>query len=98
MNLSETAEKRLSKLLPREAAGFSVEGFIGTCRGSTPVLKPAQKAHSDQETLQIQGLTFYLNPETADRFRSCSLDYDRSFLGKGLTATWPQCDECACQS
>jgi len=98
MNLSETAEKRLAKLLPREAAGFSVEGFIGTCRGSTPVLKPAQKARSDQETLQIQGLTFYLNPEAADRFRSCSLDYDRSFFGKGLTATWPQCDECACQS
>ena len=42
MNLTEKAEKRLTKLLPQDASGFSVEGFIGTCRGSTPVLKPAQ--------------------------------------------------------
>jgi len=98
MDLTGKAEKRLLKLLPQDAAGFSVEGFIGTCRGSTPILKPAQQAHGDQETLETSGLTFYLNPEIAERFRTCSLDYDRSFLGKGLTATWTQCEECACHS
>ena len=98
MNLSETAEKRLAKLLPQDAAGFSIEGFVGTCRGSTPILKPVEKARSDQEILEQNGLTFYLNPEIAERFRTCSLDYDRSFFGKGLTATWTQCEECACHS
>lgn len=98
MNLTKKAEKRLEKLLPQDAAGFSVEGFIGTCRGSTPVLKPAQEARADQETLEQNGLTFFLNADIAERFRTCSLDYDRSFLGKGLTATWSQCEECACHS
>ena len=98
MNLTETAEKRLVKLLPKEAVGFSVEGYIGTCRGSTPVLKPAQQANTDQETLTQSGLTFFVNREIAERFNTCDLDYDRSFLGKGLTATWPQCNECNCLS
>ncbi len=98
MNLSGTAEKRLKKLLPRKAVGFSVGGFIGTCRGSTPILKPAQQAHGDQETFEHSGLIFYLTPNIAERFRTCSLDYDRSFFGKGLTASWAQCEECACHS
>ncbi len=98
MNLSGSAEKRLKKLLPRKAVGFSVEGFIGTCRGSTPVLKPVKTVCADQEILEQNGLTFSLNPEIAERFRTCSLDYDRSFFGKGLTATWSQCEECACHS
>jgi len=98
MNLTVKAKRRLEKLLPQDAAGFSVEGFVGTCRGSTPVLKPAQQAGADQELFETNGLTFFLNPEIAERFRTCTLDYDRSFLGKGLTATWSQCEECACHS
>ena len=98
MNLSETAERRLKQLLPQDANGFSVADFVGTCRGSTPVIKPAQAADTDQETFEINGLTFYLTPSIADRFRTCDLDYDRAFLGKGLTASWPECDECACHS
>jgi len=98
MNLTAKAEKRLAKLLPQNAAGFSVEGFIGTCRGSTPALKPAQQAQPGQELFEHSGLTFFLNPDIAARFRTCSLDYDRSFFGKGLTATWSQCEECACHS
>lgn len=98
MELSLKAEKRLKKLLSKGKVGFSVEGFIGTCRGSTPCLKPVDQAQPGQETFEISGLTFFLNPEIADRFRTCSLDYDRSFFGKGLTATWSQCEECACHS
>ena len=98
MNLSKTAEKRLLQLLPKDASGFSVEGYIGTCRGSTPILKPSQKARSDQETFEHSGLTFYLNPEIADRFRNSSMDYDPSLFGKGLSATWPHENGCACHS
>ncbi len=98
MNLSESAEKRLVHLLPKEAAGFSVEGYIGTCRGSTPILNPVEQARPDQETFEHSGLTFYLNPEIADRFRSSSMDYDPSLFGKGLSATWPHENGCACHS
>lgn len=98
MNLSVKAKKRLEQLLPDGATGFSVEGFVGTCRGSTPCIQPAERAQPGQELFEESGLTFYLNPEIAERFRTCDLDYDPSFLGKGLTATWAQCEECACHS
>lgn len=96
MNLSVQAEKRLKQLLPANAAGFSVEDFIGTCRGSTPCLHPACGPETDQETVRCAGLTFFVNPDIAYKFRNCSMDFDRSFLGKGLTATWPHCEGCAC--
>jgi Fe-S cluster assembly iron-binding protein IscA len=98
MNLSQKAEKRLKKLLSEGAAGFSVTGFVGTCRGSTPVIQPALKAEAGQITVESAGLSFFVNAEIAERFSTCNLDYDGSFLGKGLTATWPQCDKCACDS
>lgn len=98
MNVSQKADTRLKQLLPPEAAGFSVSDFIGTCRGSTPAIHPAESAQPGQQTLQCGELTFFLNPEIAGRFSTCNLDYDRSFLGKGLNATWPQCKECNCHS
>ncbi|MGE4488977.1 MAG: hypothetical protein AB7E95_05485 [Kiritimatiellales bacterium] len=98
MILSATAEKRLNDLLPAEAKGFAVTGFVGTCRGSTPVLQPADEAQPGQETMTGGNLTFFVNPDIADDFRECSMDYDGSFLGKGLTATWPHRLGCNCHS
>lgn len=98
MNLSVTAQKRLRELLPAEASGFAIEGFVGTCRGSTPVMKPAETAAAGQITLSCEGLTFFVNPELAADFSECFLDYDGSFLGKGLTATWPHRPGCNCHS
>lgn len=98
MKLTSKAEARLKKLLPPEAVGFSVTDFIGTCRGSTPAIQPANQAEAGQQTVQYGNITFFLNPEIAERFNTANLDYDRSFLGKGLTATWPQCKECNCHS
>jgi Fe-S cluster assembly iron-binding protein IscA len=98
MNITETAKKRLTDLLPKEAAGFSVTGFVGTCRGSTPVLDPAQTAQAGQEALTCEGLTFFVNPDIAGDFHECSIDYDGSFMGKGLIVTWPHRNGCACHS
>jgi Fe-S cluster assembly iron-binding protein IscA len=98
MTLTDTAKQKLVDLLPGGAAGFSVTGFVGTCRGSTPVLNPAQKAGNGQVTLECEGITFFVNPEIAADFRDCAIDYDRSFLGKGLTVIWPHRAGCACHS
>jgi len=98
MNLSEASKKKLSDLLPKGVAGFSVTGFVGTCRGSTPVIQPARQAQAGQETIDCEGITFFVNPEIAEDLRDCSIDYDRSFLGKGLTVTWPHRAGCACHS
>lgn len=98
MKLSETAEKRLKKLLTKGTSGFSVTGFVGTCRGSTPCIKPATQANGCQKTVVHGGITFFVNQEIAEKFSACHLDYDRSFFGKGLTASWPQCKECNCHS
>ncbi len=98
MELSNRAEKRLKKLLPPDAAGFSVEDFVGTCRGSTPNLEPASGPKNAQVTIQYRGLSFFVNHDIADLFRNCTMDFDRSFFGKGLTATWPHRKGCACNT
>ncbi len=97
MNLSTRAEARLKKLLPQGSAGFSVTGCLGTCRGSTPVMKPADGPADGQQTLTAGAITFFVNAEIADEFRDCTLDYDPSMFGKGLTATWPHRAGCACR-
>ncbi|MBL7016694.1 MAG: hypothetical protein ISR84_03965 [Kiritimatiellales bacterium] len=61
-------------------------------------MTPARQAEPHQEVFEIGHITFYLNQDISERFQQCVLDYDRSFLGKGLTASWPQCDECTCHS
>jgi len=96
MNLTQPAEARLKKLLPSKAAGFSVTGYLGTCSGSTPIIKPVSGPLNKQETMKCSGVTFFVNPDIADEFRDCKLDYDPSLFGKGLTATWPHRSGCAC--
>lgn len=96
MKLTPAAQKRLKKLLPPNAAGFSVTGFVGTCRGSTPSIQPANAPESDQQIIQGGGITFFVNNDIADHVSRCEMDYDPSLFGKGLTATWPHRDGCAC--
>ncbi len=96
MKLTTAAKKRLKDLLPRDAEGFSVTGYMGTCRGSTPVLSPAVRPAGEQQTIETDGLLFFVNSDISDLFRDCEMDYDPSLFGKGLTATWPHRDGCAC--
>ncbi len=96
MKMTNAAEKRLKHLLPQEASGFSVVGYLGTCRGSTPIINPVQGPADGQETMENAGILFFVNPDISDRFRDCEMDYDPSLFGKGLTATWPHRDGCAC--
>ena len=98
LQISEAAIKRLNKLLPSHAVGFSVTDILGTCRGSTPAINPARYPVDNQRTLHCAGLTFFVNADLADRFSCCTLDDDRSFFGKGLTARWPQNPGCNCHS
>jgi Fe-S cluster assembly iron-binding protein IscA len=96
MKLTTAAKNRLKHLLPREADGFSVTGYMGTCRGSTPILKPADGPVDGQETMLADGIRFFVNPDIAEEFRDCEMDHDPSLFGKGLTATWPHRSGCAC--
>ena len=96
MKLTTAAKKRLKALLPQDAEGFSVTGYMGTCRGSTPVLNPAGRPADGQETIETDGLLFFVDSEIADLFSDCEMDYDPSLFGKGLTAVWPHRDGCAC--
>jgi Fe-S cluster assembly iron-binding protein IscA len=96
MKLSTAAKKRLKDLLPQDAAGFSVVDYMGTCRGSTPVMQPADGPADGQETITCDTISFFVNADIADEFRDCEMDYDPSLFGKGLTATWPHRAGCAC--
>jgi Fe-S cluster assembly iron-binding protein IscA len=96
MNLTKAAKKRLEHLLPADAEGFSVVGYLGTCRGSTPIMSPAAGPTDQQETMQSAGISFFVEKDIADEFRDCEIDHDPSLFGKGLTATWPHREGCAC--
>ncbi len=98
MKISDTAKKKLAEILPKDTVGFSVTGFVGTCRGSTPVIIPADAAQAGQKTVECEGLLFFVAPEIADDFSACLIDYDGAFFGKGLTATWPHRPGCNCHS
>ena len=97
MTLSDAAKKRLIKLLPKGCIGFEVQGYLGTCRGSTPVLKPIAKPLPDAECMTVAGLSFFVAPDIAGFIRDCALDYDPSFFGKGLTMKRSHEHGCACQ-
>jgi Fe-S cluster assembly iron-binding protein IscA len=99
MTITDAAIEKLKILRSKagkDVSGLRISGFVGTCRGSTPVLKPAATPESDDCTLSIAGITLYIAAEYAALLRDAVLDYDRSFLGRGLTMTWPHHDECPC--
>jgi len=95
MIISEEAQKRLKKLLPANSNGFRYIGHVGTCRGSTPILKPAQKPAEDESVIESYGIVFYVTEENFERLDRAIIDYDPSFMGKGLTMNWHK-DGCAC--
>ncbi|MFC1467264.1 hypothetical protein ACFLQY_01025 [Verrucomicrobiota bacterium] len=96
MTLSDAARERLTGLLPAGSVGFEVQGYLGTCSGSTPVLRPVGQTPSGEEIIQAGGLLFFVKPDMADLIRDCTFDYDPSFFGKGLTMTWTHRNGCAC--
>ncbi len=95
MVITEAAKNRLIRLLPAGCKGFRYEGHIGTCRGSTPILKPVQEIATDEEIVEASGISFFTKKEHFERLCSCAIDYDPSFFGKGLNMTWHR-DGCVC--
>ena len=99
MTLTESARHRLQRLLQAadtEAQGFRVEGMVGTCRGSTPILKPAAAPGAEENVVAADGIRFFVPEAHLDTWRSATIEYDSSLLGKGLTMTWPHREGCAC--
>lgn len=98
MTLTDAARKRLVALLPEGNIGYEVQGYLGTCRGSTPVLKPVAFPLLDEENICAGGIQFYVKAEIVDFIRDCDMDYDPSFFGKGLTMTRSHQNGCACNN
>lgn len=98
MTLTDAAHERLQELLPEDARGFRVEGWVGTCRGSTPVLKPAQETRADEVEFSEKNIVFFAKRDQADILQSAALDYEPGLFGRGLRMTWPHQDGCACQA
>lgn len=96
MTLTDAARKRLTALLPKESGGFEVQGYLGTCRGSTPILKPVSHPDPDYVVSDAGGISFFIKPEIFEFLRDCTLDYDPSFFGKGLTMVRSHQHGCAC--
>ncbi|NOY81789.1 MAG: hypothetical protein GXP31_12405 [Kiritimatiellaeota bacterium] len=99
MQLSSAARDRLRGLL--EAAGNGTRGFrvrslLGTCSGSTPLIAPAAGPQVGETVVEAGGICFFVPGQYVQLLESATLDFDRSFLGRGLTLTWPHRPGCAC--
>lgn len=100
MKLTPTAKARLEDLLGRagkDVRGYRFEGTMGTCRGSTPVLTPTVNGQKGDAPVIADGVLFLVPPDQEALFEVAALDYDRSFMGRGLSMTWPHREGCQCQ-
>lgn len=99
MKISQRAEKKLSEMLSRlggDTTGFLISGFMGTCRGSTPILEPVQGGNTGDVLVQQEPLQLYVSAEYVDFLATANLDYDPSFMGRGLFMTWEHQRGCPC--
>lgn len=101
MTVTEKAQKRLRKLSKRSDAGangFRIESYVGTCRGSSPVIKPVEKATEQDLVIEFDDSLFVAVAEDCRQtLENAELDFQGGFLGRGLTLTWPHSDGCHCQ-
>lgn len=98
MHITQAAQQKLQKLRHDlgNPAYLRIEGYLGSCRGSKPVLTPASEPAETDTVIETDGLVFCLIEEYAELLLSATMDCDDSFLGKGLTLTWPHQDNCPC--
>jgi Fe-S cluster assembly iron-binding protein IscA len=101
MQVTEAAATRLRGLLDRlgePVRGLRFEGYVGTCRGSTPVLRPAAAADENDASVTVAGITFFVPAEHLGVFEVATMDDDRSAMGLGINLTWPHgAKGCRCQ-
>ncbi|MFO7820905.1 MAG: hypothetical protein R6V56_02435 [Lentisphaeria bacterium] len=101
MQISATAQRKLNDMisrLPSQAVGFCITGVLGTCRGSTPVLEPVEVEGQSADIVEImcEPVRLFVIPEYAEILKSAELDYDASFMGRGLVMTWEHQEACPC--
>ncbi len=99
MNISPAAIAKLKKLLdrlPSATGGLRFEGYIGTCHGSSPILKPVATPDAGDVERVEDGIRFFVPADKVDLFAAATLDVDRSFMGRGLFLTWPHGQGCDC--
>ncbi|MBT3379059.1 MAG: hypothetical protein HN742_37960 [Lentisphaerae bacterium] len=102
MTITESARERLQVLLGRAASsstGFRYRGHVGTCRGSTPLLYPAEKAGEGEKDVVCNGIQFFVPERFRELFDVVTLDFDDAPLfRRGLYLTWPHgTAACGCQ-
>jgi Fe-S cluster assembly iron-binding protein IscA len=100
VQISETAASRLAQLsegLISATGGLRFEGYIGTCRGSAPVLKPVDGPEEGDRLFEVKGIRFYVPAENEEVFETATMDVERSFMGRGLFLSWPHRAGCDCE-
>jgi Fe-S cluster assembly iron-binding protein IscA len=78
------------------AGGLRLEGYLGTCRGSAPSLRPTDTPKHGDEVVDLNGLRLFIPRRFAHLMAGATLDWDPSFMGRGLNLTWPHHERCPC--
>lgn len=85
--------KQLRELAGDDCIGFLFEGSVGTCRGSSPVLKPVSDPVENAEAFEAGEVTLFAEDEFAELLSEATFQYDGALFGRGLTVRWPHRDQ-----
>ncbi len=99
MIITRAAQERLSVLANRSKppiTGFRLRDYIGSCRGSTPLLKPARHGAEGDREVKCGAVSLFIPEQFHVIAEGATLDYDGSFLGPGLFLTWAHREGCEC--
>ncbi|MCK5801871.1 MAG: hypothetical protein KAI66_03515 [Lentisphaeria bacterium] len=92
MTLTESARQHLERMLERSGTGvrgFRLEGVLGSCHVSVPLLKPAAGPVGGEMQVTTAGIDFYVPKHLRSMSEEATLDYDHTFLQRGLKIRWP---------
>ena len=92
MDVTEAGSNRLESLRGRAGhacIGFLFQGSVGTCRGSSPILKPVSEPVVGACELRVGKVRLFALGDYAGILKDATFDYDNSLFGKGLTISWP---------
>ncbi|OPZ27753.1 MAG: hypothetical protein BWZ02_01537 [Lentisphaerae bacterium ADurb.BinA184] len=101
MTLSHAARERLLRLTRRcgrGGGGLRFLGAVGSCRGAVPLLEPDTQPRDGEETVEIEGVRFFVPAARRARFDAAAIEAEGGLFRQGLRLTWPHDGTCACAS
>ena len=99
MQISHRAQTKMSGMLGRAGPkyrGFRLEGYVGSCKASVPILRLATGPDRRDAELRFGDLRIWVTPSIQRRMQEAAIDYETAIFQRGFRLSLPQCSMCEC--